>query len=134
LRETFFGLFFQLQQRQQIFPQRRKGAKFQRALTSTGKQRMSNAFVANYKAKHQHPLNRLSHSIGIPLIVVSLPLFFVNWRWALALFVAGWILQFVGHLIEGNRPAFFSNPLYLLVGPLWLLRRIAAAIGLSKPA
>ena len=93
---------------------------------------MAESFVDNYKAKHRHPLNRLSHSFGIPMIVVSLPLFFISWRWALGLFVAGWILQFVGHLIEGNQPAFFSNPLYLLVGPLWLARRAASAIGLIK--
>ena len=84
---------------------------------------MSENFIANYKAKHQHPLNKLSHSIGIPMIVVSLPLFFFNWRWALVLFIVGWILQFVGHAIEGNQPAFFRNPVYLLIGPLWLLRR-----------
>ena len=93
---------------------------------------MSQDFLANYKAKHQHPLNRLSHSIGIPMIVVSLPLFFFNWRWALALFIAGWILQFVGHAIEGNQPAFFKNPVYLLVGPLWLLRRAGAVVGLDS--
>src|SRR5438045_9085688 len=93
---------------------------------------MPTSFVENYKAKHQHPLNRLSHSIGIPLIVVSLPLFFWNWRWALALFVIGWVFQFVGHLIEGNSPAFFRNPVYLFVGPLWLVRRALAAVGLVK--
>jgi len=90
------------------------------------------SFIENYKAKHTHPLNRLSHSIGIPMIVISLPLFFFNWRWALGLFVVGWILQFAGHAIEGNQPAFFRNPLYLLVGPLWLVRRAASAIGLIK--
>ena len=93
---------------------------------------MPENLVANYKAKHQHPLNRLSHSIGIPLIAISLPLFFFDWRWALAFFVFGWILQFVGHAIEGNQPAFFRNPVYLLVGPLWLLRRAASSVGLSK--
>jgi uncharacterized membrane protein YGL010W len=93
---------------------------------------MTNSFVDNYKSKHQHPLNRLSHSIGIPMIVVSLPLFFVSWRWALALFVFGWVLQLVGHLIEGNQPAFFSNPFYLMVGPWWLVRRAAEAVGLRK--
>ena len=67
-------------------------------------------------------------------IVVSLALFFFNWRWALVLFVGGWILQFVGHAIEGNQPAFFKNPVYLLVGPLWLLRRAAASVGLLKSA
>src|SRR6185436_7459046 len=93
---------------------------------------MSPDFLANYKAKHRHPLNRLTHSIGIPMIVVSLPLFFLNWRWALVLFAAGWVLQFVGHAIEGNRPAFFKNSMYLLVGPWWLVRRAAAAVGLIR--
>src|ERR1044072_9015962 len=94
---------------------------------------MSQDFIANYKAKHQHPLNRLFHSIGIPLIVISLPLFIVSWRWALALFIAGWIFQFVGHAIEGNQPAFFKNPVDLLVGPLWLVRRAPSAAGFAKP-
>ena len=93
---------------------------------------MTESFIANYKAKHQHPLNKLSHSIGIPLIVISLPLFFFSWRWALGLFIAGWAFQFLGHAIEGNQPAFYKNPLYLLVGPLWLLRRVARAIGLLR--
>jgi uncharacterized membrane protein YGL010W len=94
---------------------------------------MPGDLITNYKSKHQHPLNRLSHSIGIPLIVLALPVFFFNWRWGMAMFVVGWILQFVGHAIEGNQPAFFKNPIYLLVGPLWLLRRVGAAIGFTKP-
>ena len=95
---------------------------------------MSDSLIENYKAKHRHPLNRLSHMIGIPMIAVSVPLFFVNWRWALALLIVGWIFQFVGHAIEGNQPAFMKNPLYLLVGPWWLIRRVAEAIGLLKPS
>jgi|SRR5215813_13199847 len=91
---------------------------------------MSSSLVENYKAKHRHRLNRLSHAIGIPLIIISLPLFFFKWRWALAIFIVGWIFQFAGHLIEGNQPAFFQNPAYLLVGPWWLIRRVAKAIGL----
>jgi uncharacterized membrane protein YGL010W len=93
---------------------------------------MPASFVENYKAKHRHPLNKLSHSVGIPLIVISLRLFLLSWRWALGLFIAGWVLQFVGHAIEGNKPAFFGNPLYLLVGPLWLLRRLGAALGIPS--
>jgi len=93
---------------------------------------MAESFIENYKAKHQHPVNKLLHNIGIPMIVISLPLFFFNWRWALGLFIVGWIFQLAGHAIEGNQPAFFRNPVYLLVGPLWLARRAAAAIGLSK--
>lgn len=97
---------------------------------------MPENLIANYKAKHQHPLNRLTHSIGIPMIVISLPLVFFNWRWAVGLFVLGWIFQFIGHAIEGNQPAFFKNPVYLLIGPLWLVRRAASSVGLikTKPA
>ncbi|HEY6231673.1 MAG TPA: DUF962 domain-containing protein [Pyrinomonadaceae bacterium] len=95
---------------------------------------MSESFIENYKSKHRHPLNRLTHTAGIPMILISLPLFLFNWRWALFLFLFGWALQFIGHAIEGNQPAFFKNPMYLLVGPWWLIRRVAAAIGLSKPA
>ena len=69
---------------------------------------MPETFLENYKAKHQHPL-RLMHSIGIPLIVISVPLFFFTWRWAVGLFIVGWIFQFMGHAIEGNQPAFFKK-------------------------
>lgn len=92
------------------------------------------SYVEDYKAKHKHPLNKLAHAVGIPLIIVSLPLFIVNWRLGLGLFVAGWLFQFLGHAIEGNQPAFFRNPIYLLVGPLWLVRRAANALGLLKPS
>jgi uncharacterized membrane protein YGL010W len=93
---------------------------------------MPASFVEEYKAKHRHPLNRLSHTFGIPMIVVSLPIFFWSWRWALALFVTGWVFQFVGHAIEGNQPAFFRNPVYLLVGPAWLARRALSAVRPGK--
>jgi len=93
---------------------------------------MTNSFIENYILEHRHPLNKLCHTVGIPLIVLSLPLFFFRWRWALGLFIVGWILQFVGHAIEGNQPAFFRNPIYLLVGPCWLLRRAAEALRLRK--
>ena len=94
---------------------------------------MATSFMENYKEKHQHPLNKLCHSIGIPMIVISLPLFFfIKWYWALGLFIVGWIFQFVGHAIEGNQPAFFKNPMHLLVGPAWFFRRLGAALGLSK--
>jgi uncharacterized membrane protein YGL010W len=43
---------------------------------------------------------------------------------AVFLFVAGWILQFVGHYVyEKRSPAFFRNLAHLLVGPLWILAK-----------
>lgn len=97
---------------------------------------MHESLVDSYKSQHQHPLNKLCHTIGVPMITIALPLFFFRWRWALALFVAGWILQFVGHAIEGNRPAFSQNPVHFLVAPLWLVQRVARAVGLlhSSPS
>ena len=95
---------------------------------------MNDSLVDNYKSQHQHPLNKLCHVIGIPMITIAWPLFFFRWRWALALFVTGWILQFVGHAIEGNRPAFFQNPIYFFIGPVWFVRRIAQWVGLLKPS
>ena len=85
---------------------------------------MAQSFIEKYKAEHRHPMNRLTHTIGIPMIVVSIVWFFFNWKIGLTLFVVGWILQFIGHAFEGNRPAFFSNPVYLLVGPLWFVKKI----------
>ena len=35
-------------------------------------------YMRVYAEDHQHPLNKLTHSLGIPLIGISLPLFFLN--------------------------------------------------------
>ncbi len=45
---------------------------------------------------------------------------FVSWPVALGMFVVGWILQFIGHAFEGKSPAFLTNLLHLLAGPLWI--------------
>jgi uncharacterized membrane protein YGL010W len=86
------------------------------------------SFLEKYKRDHKHPMNKLTHAFGIPMIVVSLPLVFWNWQWALALFVVGWILQFVGHFFEGNQPSFFRNPIFLIVGPLWIVKRVVGFV------
>jgi uncharacterized membrane protein YGL010W len=50
---------------------------------------------------------------------------------AIALFVAAGIGQFVGHRIEGRKPAFLEAVRYLLVGPAWLLGRIYRRVGIA---
>lgn len=45
---------------------------------------------------------------------------YTPWPVALAALLAGWIMQFVGHGYEGKKPAFFTNLIHLLVGPLWI--------------
>ena len=49
---------------------------------------------------------------------------------ALAVFVFGWILQFIGHYVyEKRSPAFFQNLTHLLVGPLWILAKATGRTG-----
>ena len=48
---------------------------------------------------------------------------------ALAVFVAAWIGQFIGHRIEGRKPSFFEDVKFLLVGPAWLLAAVYRRFG-----
>jgi uncharacterized membrane protein YGL010W len=52
------------------------------------------------------------------------------WMTSLAIFVAAWIGQFIGHAIEGTRPSFFKDVQFLLIGPLWLLAALYRALRL----
>jgi len=62
-------------------------------------------FLHNYSQRHQHPLNRILHGVGLPVTFV-LPVIFLiwewHWGWALLSFLLGYALQFAGHAIEGN--------------------------------
>ena len=40
------------------------------------------------------------------------------------LFVLAWIFQFIGHKIEGKKPAFFKDLFFLFIGPLWVLKHL----------
>jgi len=46
------------------------------------------------------------------------------WQVCLGLFVLAWIGQFIGHKIEGKKPSFFKDVVFLLIGPAWLLHFI----------
>jgi uncharacterized membrane protein YGL010W len=50
----------------------------------------------------------------------------------LAAFVAGWIIQLVGHGIEGRRPALADNILQVFNAPLFLTIEVLAILGLRK--
>ena len=87
-------------------------------------------WIAAYSSSHHHPFNRFCHTVGIPMIAVSLPLFiaaaFVHGLWPVpvALFVIGWVFQFVGHAVEGKPPEFFKDWRFLFVGLRWWMAKV----------
>jgi uncharacterized membrane protein YGL010W len=89
-----------------------------------------NEWIDEYSESHQHPVNKLTHKVGIPMIAVSILLipfaFFIMgfWMIPLALFVTGWILQFAGHAFEGKPPEFFKDWRFLFVGLRWWFKKI----------
>lgn len=66
----------------------------------------------------------LAVSAAFYFIGAALP-FWIN----VALFVIGWIFQFVGHSVyEKRSPAFLTNALHFLVGPLWILNDVVHVV------
>lgn len=48
----------------------------------------------------------------------------------LAMFVIGWVIQFVGHHYEGRKPAFVDDLSGLIVGPLFVVAELAFMLGM----
>ncbi len=146
--------------------------------------------LGEYAAYHRHPLNRMTHYFGIPLIVFSLllilsiPAFEIDsfeisaasilfavvviWYFILDVplgllsaafllpmllaaeqttsflssnmittifvitFVAGWILQLLGHHIEKRRPALVDNFMQVFSAPLFLVSELVFSLGLRQ--
>jgi hypothetical protein len=59
--------------------------------------------LEGWMLRHQLRFNFVLHMIGIPLAVIGvLLLFVVPWYWGVSAFVLGYLLQWIGHLAEGN--------------------------------
>jgi uncharacterized membrane protein YGL010W len=84
----------------------------------------------------------LDWRLGAMMLIVSAAFYFAGAAipfWInVALFVLGWIFQFVGHIVyEKRQPAFLTNAMHLLVGPLWILNDaipVVKATGNRQPA
>ena len=138
--------------------------------------------MATYAAYHQDVRNKVTHFVGVPVIVLSLfiplawlrfgdvsaamvlaavlvvyylildvPLGFAmlvvfgllawlgeriammgalaGWIWFALLFAGGWILQLVGHVFEGRRPALADNLFQIFVAPIFLAAEVFFALG-----
>jgi uncharacterized membrane protein YGL010W len=84
---------------------------------------------------------RASRPLGFGMLAVFIAMAWFN-RWlygeiggamllkvAIAVFVLAWIAQFVGHKIEGKKPSFLTDLVYLLIGPAWILGKTFRAFG-----
>ena len=52
-----------------------------------------------------------------------------GWTWFGILFIGGWILQLVGHVFEGRKPALADNLFQIFVAPVFLCAEIFFALG-----
>ncbi len=67
-------------------------------------------WLIHWLERHRHPVSLVLHVIGIPAAIAALVLAvaqLAEWRWDLwyrpvVLLVAGYLLQWIGHAIEGN--------------------------------
>ncbi len=92
--------------------------------------RTSEEWIAQYAESHTHPVNRGLHTLGIPMIALSIPLVAVAWfsprLWPVpaALFIVGWIFQFIGHYFEKKPPEFLKDWRFLFVGLRWWFAKV----------
>jgi uncharacterized membrane protein YGL010W len=68
-----------------------------------------------------HQVPDLSAAVGLPV-----------WQTGVALFVIGWLFQFVGHYLEGRKPAFVDDVVGLLVGPMFVVGEVLISMGLLQ--
>ena len=82
----------------------------------------------------------LDVALGLAMLVVTGTLVWLGhvmaaqgalagWAWFAVLFIGGWILQLVGHVYEGRRPALADNLFQIFVAPLFLAAEVFFALG-----
>lgn len=87
---------------------------------------------------------RLSFSMGLVMLVFSLACYIaaqalvtqqttILWlALSAAVFILGWVLQFIGHYFEGKKPAFVDDLVGLLIGPLFVMAELMFLLGFAK--
>ena len=78
----------------------------------------------------------MTFALGILTWIATLIVNHVPLHISLSIFlttlICGWALQFIGHAIEGNRPAFTKGLTQLIIAPLFLAVEIAHLKGYRK--
>ncbi len=86
---------------------------------------------------------RLSISISIGMFIISaiqlgiifyLETLFLDLQLLyiyLLIFIIAWVGQFIGHKIEGQKPSFFEDLQFLLIGPAWIISFVYKKMGIK---
>jgi uncharacterized membrane protein YGL010W len=81
---------------------------------------------------------QLSVVFMLSMVVVSAAMLAIVWAMgsqvlplSVAIFVGAWLMQFVGHKIEGKKPSFFEDIQYLWIGPLFVLSKLFLKLGVK---
>lgn len=70
-------------------------------------------------------------SLGWLAAIVASAQATATWLWiGGGLFIVGWIIQFIGHVFEGRKPAFVDDIVGLVIGPLFVAAELAFLLGL----
>lgn len=70
-------------------------------------------------------------SVALILAVEASPL--PLWAVAAAVWIAAWLVQLVGHNIEGAKPSFIDDLVFLLIGPLFVMEEFGAPLVPHEP-
>jgi hypothetical protein len=81
-------------------------------------ERALQTFRKEYAEQHQTRINRQLHLCGRIVRASAIPMLFYSWKFAVGFFILGYLVQFLGHAIEGSSPSFFRNPKHLVLGSL----------------
>lgn len=81
----------------------------------------------------------LDWRLGLAMLATSIVMYMAGAAMPLsvnvAIFVAGWIFQFIGHSVyEKKNPAFFRNFVHLLIGPPWILNDVIPVVKRAHPS
>lgn len=69
------------------------------------------AHMAHYRQEHRTVGCKITHMIGVPMIVASLVVVWLTWQIGLVMFTVGWCFQFAGHrFFERNKPVLAEDP------------------------
>ena len=93
------------------------------------------ASTAWYMTRGQLVLGLAVSLVNAALMALAIPLAggTAGWLgWGVGIFIAGWILQFIGHYYEGRKPAFVDDLVGLLVGPMFVVAEWLFAAGWGR--